>query len=85
MQLAVIAGLHQVHGAGHFRLVPLNLRPVGGWQYEDRQPPSAKVLLKPQILIRRDEDLKPPLGLARQVARERDTKVLACLDRREPA
>ena len=30
-------------------------------------PPSAEVLLIPQTLIRRDEDLKPPLGLQQQV------------------
>jgi hypothetical protein len=71
-QLAIISRLHRVHGVGHCRLVALNFRPVGGWQYQDRQLPSAKVLLIPQILIRRDKNFKSPLGLAQQVRRSQD-------------
>ncbi|HEX5220874.1 MAG TPA: hypothetical protein VFZ59_14995 [Verrucomicrobiae bacterium] len=47
--------------------MPLNFRPVGGGQDQNRQLASSEILLIPQILIGGDKDIEAPFGGTQQI------------------
>jgi len=67
-QLAVLAGVDRTCGGDDFGLMSSNLRPTCCGEDENGQPPANQILLRPQVLVRRDQQVKPCLGRSKKVS-----------------